>query len=461
MTFKDVYYDNTAQRKKRIIQVFWLCEIGFLLVSFHPLLSLHWSNITLIAILAALLCFVYIEAQKNHLDRATNILLAIISTALLLFAWLNQGVRDEALLIFPALITFAVLISSKRTLYIMLAVIIGNILLMGYLNDLGLFMHPLDGTGLKSAIVVSIMFGLIVYSIRILGLDLIQANQELKHQQDILENEVKERTQTLEYTLAEFIKTKNDLAEADKMASLGRLVAGIAHEVNTPIGVAVTAASLLKDKNDKILAAFESNTLARNQLSNYLTSSEQSMNLLNANLQRASNLISDFKEVAVLKEDERKKVFKLSDEISNVFAHLQLETEKACFHIHIECPKEIKVYQDPEVLTRVLINLYRNSIKHGFEGREEGHIHVRVAKANDAITLSYQDDGIGMSENTINRVFEPFYTTKRGQGGTGLGMHIVFNLVTQSLNGTIHYDHHYNNGTKFDITFCQNLENSP
>lgn len=461
MELDNIFHDKKIQRKTRIIQVFWLCELAFLLASFHPILTLNWLNLFFLFTFAALLYLAYQQAKKNNLDLASNIIIAVISAVILAFSWFNQGTRDEVLLVFPALITFAVLMGSQRALYVMLIVIIGNVLLMGYFNDAGIYAHTLSGTGLESALVITIIFGVVFYSIRMLGTDLIEANKKLMQQQEILEIEVKNRTSALEHTIQQFIKAKSDLAEADKMASLGRLVAGIAHEINTPVGVAVTAASLIKERNEEIMKDFEANTLARNQLLDYLTATDQSMDLLNSNLYRASNLISDFKEVAVLKEDERRKVFDLCTEIQNTFSSIQPESEKNRFQINIDCPSEIKVYQDPEVLARILINLYTNSIKHGFEGRNQGIITLRVAITNDVITMSYQDNGIGMSDQAISNVFEPFYTTKRGQGGTGLGMHIVYNLVTQSLGGEIQYDSTCQSGAKFDIIFNNNLANTP
>ncbi|WP_189377962.1 sensor histidine kinase [Thalassotalea profundi] len=419
------------------------------------------QSLALLIIFASLLYFAYQQVQKNYLNRAANIIITVMSTVILSFSWLNQGIRDEVLLVFPALITFAVIMGSRKGLYIMFTVIIINLLLMGYLNDAEIVSHSVNGVGISSAILIIIIFGVVFYSIRILGADLIEANNQLMQQQQVLEIEVKNRTSALEQTIQQFVKAKSDLVEADKMASLGRLVAGVAHEINTPVGVAVTAASLIKDRNEQILKSFELGTLARNQLSDYLNATNQSMEILNTNLYRASNLIADFKEVAVLKEDERRTVFDLQTEIINALTCIQQDSEKEHFKIHIDCPDNINVYQDPEVLTRILINLYTNSIKHGFESKQEGDITIKVTLTRDIIHLSYQDTGIGLSESAIKKVFEPFYTTKRGQGGTGLGMHIVFNLVTQSLGGEIQYDNTCQTGAKFDIIFSNNLANTP
>ena len=204
---------------------------------------------------------------------------------------------------------------------------------------------------------------------------LLELNSELEQRVAQRTTELATMNQQLMHTIEKLEVAQEYIIEAEKHAALGSMVAGLAHEINTPVGVAVTAASLIKERNEEIMKDFEANTLARNQLLDYLTATDQSMDLLNSNLYRASNLISDFKEVAVLKEDERRKVFDLCTEIQNTFSSIQPESEKNRFQINIDCPSEIKVYQDPEVLARILINLYTNSIKHGFEGRNQGIKH--------------------------------------------------------------------------------------
>ncbi|GAA5135379.1 sensor histidine kinase [Thalassotalea piscium] len=457
MTQEKVMNEVELQRKKRIIQVFWLGQLAFLLASFHPILTEQRHNLFFLFIFSILLCFAYQQAQQNNLCRAANIIIIVITATILTFSWFNEGARDETLLIFPALITFAVLIGSNRGLFVMLFIIVSNVLVMGYLNNAEIIIHEVSGSGFESAVVTTIIFCVVFYSINILGSDLLKANKQLTQQQELLETEVKNRTKTLEQTLEQFIKTKNELADADKMASLGRLVVGVAHEINTPVGIAITAASLIQDKNEHILTSFNSNTLTRTQLQEYLAATEQTIKLLDTNLRRASDLVTDFKGVAVLSEEECRSVFTIGTLLSNIFNHLQSVSDKERFKVNIICPPNINAYQDPAVITRIVANLYSNSVKHGFDETEEGIITITVTVANSIIALTYQDNGVGVPTSGVTKIFEPFYTTKRGQGGTGLGLHIVYNLVTQSLGGEISYDGTFTHGAKFDISFNQNM----
>ncbi|WP_448564858.1 ATP-binding protein [Thalassotalea ganghwensis] len=445
---------KNKERKKRILQVFWVSQFALLLALFQPIMNSDWRNLALIVFFFSLLFIAFFYARKGNLDLAANVITCVLTMLALSLAWLNQGVRDEALLIFPALITFGILTGSRIVVKVMLALILVNVLIMGLVNQFGWHTHYLSGSGLESAIVIIIIFSVVYYSIRLLGVDLMEANERLYQHQQELEAQVQDRTKELQQSIKLLTEAKNELVEVEKMASLGRLVAGIAHEINTPIGIAVTAGTSMKDYSDEIEALLEQGQLSRKQLFEHLKRNADTFELLNANLIRAANLIADFKEVAVLNEGLRRCKFELGQEIKNIFSQLQTEQEKLCYRVYCQCPDDLYVYQDQEVLTKILTNLYMNSLKHGFENKPQGEISVSVTVDDDnQVELAYADNGTGIADEHVGHIFEPFYTTKRGRGGTGLGMHIVFNLVTHSLNGQISYQGKFGLGAKFVIKF--------
>lgn len=286
-----------------------------------------------------------------------------------------------------------------------------------------------------------------------------------KYQQTLLQNstlaeKVKARTDALKESNQELLSTleklhqfQGQLVETEKMASLGDMVAGIAHEVNTPIGLGVTASTLLNDRLKEVKQAFEDKTLKSSQLKKFLTQGEENIGLIYRNLERAAKLISSFKKVAVDQSSVDTRVFSVNELLEEVYLTLKAKLNKKNVELIIDCPESLIVESKPGPINQILINLILNSIIHGFEDRTEGTINISVIFLSDQLHLSYNDNGVGISESIKAKIFDPFTTTKRGSGGSGLGLHLVYNIVTQALNGHIDFESNLGLGTTFNITF--------
>lgn len=232
-------------------------------------------------------------------------------------------------------------------------------------------------------------------------------------------------------------ETQNELVQTEKMASLGRLVAGIAHEVNTPIGIGVTAASHLKKEINDFNKEYKNESLTQNSFESFIDTSVQSSEIILSNLERAAYMIQNFKQVSVDQSSDMTREFFLKDYLESVIINLKPTLKKYAHEIELHCPDTLMISSTPGVFYQIFSNLIMNSIIHGFEDKQKGLITITVRKLKDGIEIVYKDDGKGMSKEGLKKIFDPFYTTKRSSGGSGLGTHIIYNLVTQKLHGQI------------------------
>ncbi|MFK5892955.1 MAG: ATP-binding protein [Pseudomonadota bacterium] len=290
----------------------------------------------------------------------------------------------------------------------------------------------------------------------------------LESHQQHLETEVKQRTSKLQILNDELIATlqqvesmQNQLIESEKMASLGGLVAGIAHEVNTPIGICLTAASFLKERNDYLQNIYNKDEMTKHAFEDFLTTVDHSSEMILKNIQRATETIQNFKKVAVDQSAEDKRCFNLKDYFYEIIKSLHPKLKRHNHKIKILSDSELYIDSYPGAFYQIFSNLILNSVIHGFEYLENGNIIISITYKKNKLIIEYKDDGKGMSEDILNHVFEPFVTTKRNKGGTGLGAHIIYNIVTQQLQGTISCQSSIDAGVSFNIkmpvTLCQNL----
>jgi predicted ATPase/signal transduction histidine kinase/tRNA A-37 threonylcarbamoyl transferase component Bud32 len=264
-----------------------------------------------------------------------------------------------------------------------------------------------------------------------------------------LEQKVQERTRELSEALAHLQATQAQLIEAEKMASLGNLVAGVAHEINTPLGVGITAASTLEHKTKATSLAFENKELKMSALRTYLEGATRSSQLILNNLERAGKLVQSFKQVAVDQThlDRRQFVIKkyIKDTLTNLTPHLRQTQHQ----IVINGDDNLEIDSYPGAFSQVITNLVMNSLIHAYPDERIGQLTFEFNTAAERLVLQYQDDGCGIPAEDLGKIFEPFFTTRRIHGGTGLGLHIVYNLVTQKLKGTIRCESTLNQGTTF------------
>ena len=288
-----------------------------------------------------------------------------------------------------------------------------------------------------------------------------QAERELQTLNSRLEEEVNQRTVALKSANHELIQTleklhqfQRQIVENEKMASLGDMVAGVAHEVNTPIGLGITASTMMLDRLAMIDQQFKDKTLKASAMERFINESQENLNIIYRNLDRAAQLISSFKQVAVDQTNEAAREVNVKQLIEETLMSMRPRLKKVTHTINIDCPETLNVMCKAGPLNQILINLIMNSLIHAFETVENGTIDVIARLTDDQkLKIIYKDNGSGIPTSIKKRIFDPFVTTKRGQGGSGLGMHLVFNLVTQALNGNIKLESEEGNGVAFTLTF--------
>lgn len=285
--------------------------------------------------------------------------------------------------------------------------------------------------------------------------ELQRLNSELEHRVDARTRDLQSANGQLRRTLDDLRQAQRQLVESEKMAALGALVAGVAHEINTPLGIGVTAASHLETESKRIRSLIESSALKRSDLDAYLDIATGSSELILRNLKRADHLVKSFKQVAVDQSSEQRRVIELAEYLDEILTSLHPRLKRTRHEVHVECDPLLRTHTYPGALYQVIVNLVINSLVHGFEDMTEGRIDIAVWRVEDWIEIDYRDNGRGMAETVRARVFEPFFTTRRGQGGSGLGMHIVYNLVTQLLGGSVVCESEPGKGVRFLVRFPQ------
>ena len=258
----------------------------------------------------------------------------------------------------------------------------------------------------------------------------------------------------LQLALDDLQNTKEHLLMSEKMASLGSLVAGISHEINTPIGNSLVTATFLHDRSQEFLPLVGAGAIKRSKFEEYLQTVAASTDLISINLQRAAELIHSFKQVSVDQTSDAERSFNLNAYLASIVQSLAHQFKNTAFRISIDCPAGICIRSHPGAISQVLTNFIMNSLTHGFRKRSEGVISIQVRSIEPAtLEILYADDGSGMDAENLAHHFEPFYTTLRNQGGSGLGAYIAYNLVTQRLKGTISVDSAPDQGIRYSIRF--------
>ena len=286
-------------------------------------------------------------------------------------------------------------------------------------------------------------------------------NDKLKEQQTALEKQSQEiqlKNTELHESLETLRRTQNQLAQAEKMASLGTLVAGVAHELNTPIGVAVTAASTLHVRTHDFAKRYAEGALKKSELEAYVQTAKTGADLTLRNLERAANLIQSFKQVSVDQTYDNIRRFRVKQYLHEIITSLQPKWKTTGHRVEIECDEALEMETYAGAIAQIITNFVTNSLLHGFEGfTEEGVMRIEAERVGSNVVLKYSDNGRGIPPDILPRIFDPFFTTKQANGGTGLGMHIVYNLVTQKLGGSIRCESALAGGFPSGTTFIVDI----
>jgi signal transduction histidine kinase len=263
--------------------------------------------------------------------------------------------------------------------------------------------------------------------------------------------EVQERTQQLTQSLDDLRAAQDSLVQTEKLAALGRLVAGVAHEINTPIGTSLTVASTLIEKTDRFEAVVAAGDVRRSNLTEFIGASREAASQVMINLNHAIDLIQSFKQVAADRNISDRRAFDLGDVTEQVIKGLRFSLRRD-LSVHVVCADDLAMNSYPGPYGQVITNLVLNSAVHAFPNGERGSVHIAAqASGKNNIEVLFSDDGCGMSPEVRRHVFDPFFTTRRDQGSTGLGLHIVHNIVTNRLGGRIQLETKPGAGTKIRI----------
>ncbi|MBR9973190.1 sensor histidine kinase [Magnetospirillum sulfuroxidans] len=285
---------------------------------------------------------------------------------------------------------------------------------------------------------------------------LVKVSDRQQNQMAQLNQELGRRRMQAEEALGQLRQAQETLVQTEKLASLGALVGGVAHEINTPVGIALSCASHLADATLAIRALFDADDIGIDDFQRYMDTAADTAKLIVSNCERAADLIRSFKQVAVDRTSSERRRFRLLETLNETVTSLKPNLRQAGHKVAIACPADLVLDGYPGVLSQVLTNFVMNSLAHGFDAGQHGHLTITAdVIADGQVRLSYDDDGKGIPEEYRNRIFDPFFTTRRGSGGSGLGLHIVFNLVTGPLGGQVSLDNGGGGGTRFVVTFPQ------
>ncbi|KAA0572561.1 PAS-domain containing protein [Azospirillum sp. Sh1] len=264
---------------------------------------------------------------------------------------------------------------------------------------------------------------------------------------------VRSAKEEAERALQDLKEAQVQLIQAEKMAALGSLVAGVTHEINTPVGIALTGASLLAEKTRALRHLFEAGALRRGDFAEFIDIADEATQLMLLNIERATRLIQSFKQIAVDQASEERRVFELNNYIHEVLRSLGMRIRRSGHTVAVHCPEDLTIDSYPGAFSQILTNFVINSLLHGYDPGVRGRLTVTVTAKDGEVELVYADDGRGIPAELHGKVFEPFFTTSRDRGGSGLGLNIVYTLVMRTLRGRLRLDSAPGAGTAFTLRF--------
>lgn len=276
---------------------------------------------------------------------------------------------------------------------------------------------------------------------------------------EIARTELVDTKDELEQSLESLHAAQDQLVESRKLASLGSLVIGVSHEINTPVGVCTTSASFLRGLLRELSENIDNNSLTKKLLDDNIKKSLESTKIILDSMTIVTNLVSDFKLVSVNKDNSKIRNFNLCEYLKKVIPICSFNLVDSDCVINLKCENNIEMNSFPDALSQIFSNLIDNSITHGFENKAKGAINIEVFETGENIRLEYKDNGKGMEQEEVDKIFDPFYTTKLGMGRSGLGMNITYNLVTAVLNGTISVKSVLDEGVEITLIIPKNIVN--
>lgn len=282
--------------------------------------------------------------------------------------------------------------------------------------------------------------------------------EELKALNQNLESKVEERTLELQKNIEDLKALQDKLIQKEKMAIVGELVPGFAHDINTPVGVSITANSYIKETTNKLQSALENGTLKKSTAEKALRDIEESAEIIESNLKTSSEQVQSLKRLSIDQNTDEYRAFDLMDYLKEIVLSLKPLTKSGNHSVHMNGPQSLLIHSYPGIYFQIFSNLISNSVMHGFMGRERGEIVIEVKEVDGSLTILYTDNGVGIDPDHIDKIFNPYFTTKKHSGGSGIGLNIVYNLVTDTMGGKIKCQSEVNGGTSFRLDIPKNLK---
>jgi len=297
-------------------------------------------------------------------------------------------------------------------------------------------------------ITLGILFSVIVSKFTSI---ILVSNERLNRTVAMRTKQITETNHKLKQSLNQLKETQEQLINREYMASLSSIVAGISHEINTPLGVCITGASMLNDMIKEIRVTFDNQKMSKEAMVQYLDTGQEASDMILDNLNKVNSLVLKFKDLALDEKSEKRRYFHLSAYVKDICSSLINQGHKKYIKCHIAIPEDLELDSYPGLYYQLFSHLVTNSLTHGFSPETPGNIWIEAVPEGEQLTITYRDDGRGLKDEEKQRLFEPFFTTKLGKGGSGLGMNIVYNIVNQSLHGRIEVGTPDTEGTEFLI----------
>ncbi len=471
-----IYQRHVQGAYMRTGAIFFLWFVLFVSFMFNVLDAKAFTGVTVTGLLVILANIPFLWGLKRIRHRilfeyyniSINVLEAVADAVIIYFL---GGLRGMYLIfIFACLLAYLGIAAPRRYIVIIGIVCVVSFSAMVLLEHMGILAHQNLAWRVYDYTTSEVILALFCFAASLFVLiftisysaDILKStraalkkrNEELEKSREAIDkavNALRERNTILQESLERLQETQEQLLSAEKMAALGGIVAGVAHEVSTPLGVAVTAASFLEEKTREFSRNI-TESLAPGELKAFVDGISEAVATIMANLQRASDMIRNFKQVAVDQSSNLYRRFNFREYIDGVLLSLRFQYKRTGHKIEVDCPENLEVYGYPGLFSQIITNLVMNSLIHGLEDMKNGEIRIEVSETDDSLVLKYSDNGKGMEEAVAKRIFEPFFTTKRAQGGTGIGMSLVYKIVTETMGGRIKCDTAPGEGVCFTIT---------
>ena len=412
-----------------------------------------------------LFCLWLIRRQRAY--HATTLFILTLTVMACSLVYQAEGLHDEAIAIFPGIMLLTCMFGTRRQFYLLLAGLIAFLTFIVVAHDAGWHRIPLQVETTYSALanVTVILIGSGFFAL-VLATDLRNALTELNGSKrqllelnEQLEDRVRQRTeqvesanQALQESMEKLEQAMKELVHAEKLASLGSMVAGISHELNTPIGNTLLAASSMERMFDKVAEQIKTGSMKRSVLEEFIQEGQEMASLITRSTKRSADMVVSFKQVAVDQTSEQRRNFDLRAVIEDNLSAMVPILKKTQVKVSNLVPEGIACNSYPGPMGQIFTNIIQNALLHGFGESGTGNLTIQVINNKNEVIVSVQDDGLGMSQNVMSHIFDPFFTTKLGRGGSGLGLSISHRIATSVLGGNLTVESVLGKGSTFYIT---------